>query len=625
MMRVSTAAITIFIFCLLMISVVVVALEMNDFFPDERNALIQLRDTVNSTSNLQANWTGPPCNSNNQSRWAGIVCSDWHVVHLVLEGVQLTGPLPSMFLQNLTFLTKLSFANNLLQGPLPNLTNLMHLEFVLMSRNHFSGYIPFGYIELPKLTNLELQENDLSGEIPPFDQQSLIGFNVSNNKLEGPIPATGVLQRFPMSSYANNSALCGDIPGLVLSPCPNDVPTPAPAPSSRKKEQGALQSWSIALIAAAAILVPLSAIFIFLCYHGSVYRRKTKKDRDLAGEVNIEGRVRGSHWSSDDDDEEISVELEFLEKKPMFDLDDLLRAAAEEIGRGESGRTYKAMLECGSVVAVKRIKEIQVMSNKEFVQHMHLLGNISKHENLTEIISFYHSKEEKLIIYEYVADGSLYSLLHENRGINNGEARVALDWKTRVRIIKEIAKGLEYLHECLVCHGNLNSSNVLIKQQCVNEQQRIIRVKLTDYGMGGVVPAHKMWIRETPEFNSNCREGMMMMMKKKKLTSKAGDVYCFGILVLEIVTGRLPYYSNTHSTTTAAAAAAGGGGDLSGWVRAAVNNDWSTDILDMEITGVENYVDDMLKLTEIGLDCTNSSPHKRPTITQVLATLQHIV
>lgn len=244
----------------------IIGIELSEFFPDERDALIQLRDAVNSSSNLHANWTGPACNTKNQSRWAGVGCSDWHVTGLVLEGIQLTGDLPPTLFQRLTFLSKLSFRDNSLRGPLPNLTNLVQLEYVFLSRNQFSGSIPSSYIDLPKLTKLELQENDLSGQIPPFNQQSLIAFNVSSNELQGEIPQTPVLHRFPQSSYANNSALCGgDIPGL--SPCPLvPVPAPAPPPPSRKKHGGRLQPWSIALIAAAAALAPLSLILICLCY-----------------------------------------------------------------------------------------------------------------------------------------------------------------------------------------------------------------------------------------------------------------------------------------------------------------------------------------------------------------------
>lgn len=112
-MRISAAAISLFVYSMLMLSI---AFDINEFFPDERDALMQLRDLVNSTSNLHGNWTGPPCSKSNQSRWAGIACSDWHVSHLVLEGIQLTGSLPPMFLLNLTFLTKLSFRKKLADG-----------------------------------------------------------------------------------------------------------------------------------------------------------------------------------------------------------------------------------------------------------------------------------------------------------------------------------------------------------------------------------------------------------------------------------------------------------------------------------------------------------------------------
>ncbi|KAL2243803.1 UNVERIFIED_CONTAM: Leucine-rich repeat receptor-like protein kinase PXC1, partial [Sesamum indicum] len=587
-MRILAATISVFLVSFFIHSI---AFEVNEFFPGERDALMQLRDVVNSTYNLHANWTGPPCSDKNQSRWAGIGCSDWHVTHLVLEGIELTGSLPSMFLQNLTFLTKLSFRNNSLHGPLPNLTNLLHLEFVFLSRNQFSGSIPSDYIDLSRLTKLELQENDLSGQIPPFDQQSLIAFNVSNNKLEGPIPMTPVLQRFPKSSYDSNSDLCGEIPGL--SPCAISVPPPvpgiAPAPSpfpSRKEDHGVLKSWSIALVAAGAAAVLVFVILMFLCCRKRVCGEKTKKQQEQRGEVDIDRRGKRSQWSgSTDHDTEKSLELEFLDR-PTFDLDELLRAAAQVIGRGKLGTTYKAMLESGSVVAVKRLEEMNTLSKKEFVQQMRLLGNI-KHENLAEIISFYHSREEKLIVSEYVADGSLFSLLHENRGMR-------LEWKTRVSIIKDVAEGVELLHQCLashqrVPHGNLKSSNVLIQR---GDHINHVRVKLTDYGLLPLVPVHKLSVRKTPEF-----------VEGKKVTWKA-DVYCFGILVLEILTGKVPRSGRGEHR------------DLSGWVRAAVDNEWSTDILDVEILGEKEGYDEMLKLTEIGLECTDVLPERRPTMSQ---------
>lgn len=109
---------------------------------------------------------------------------------------------------------------------------------------------------------------------------------------------------------------------------------------------------------------------------------------------------------------ERNVELQFFAKtRPIFDLNDLLGASAELMGKGRLGSTYKTTLESGVIVAVKRLQEMNGLSKKEFIQQMQLLGNM-KHDNLVEIISFYYSEEEKLVVYEYVQGGSLSELLH---------------------------------------------------------------------------------------------------------------------------------------------------------------------------------------------------------------------
>lgn len=226
---------------------------------------------MNSSSNLHADWTGPPCHKN-LSQWSGIACFNWHVTHLVLEGIDLTGPLPPTFLLNLTFLSKLSFRNNSINGPLPNLTNLVHLEFVFLSSNKFLGPIPLDYIHLPKLTKLELQENHLNGQIPPFDQPTLRDFNVSYNQFSGHIPETSALERFPKSSFDHNLNLCGSVVGI---PCPVS-PAPEPSPSSDSKK-GPLKVWSIVLIAAAAALVPILVMLVFVCYYRRVHDKEANE------------------------------------------------------------------------------------------------------------------------------------------------------------------------------------------------------------------------------------------------------------------------------------------------------------------------------------------------------------
>ena len=117
-------------------------------------------------------------------------------------------------------------------------------------------------------------------------------------------------------------------------------------------------------------------------------------------------------YSRSAEDPERSVELQFFDKNiPVFDLDDLLRASAEVLGKGKLGTTYKASLESGAVISVKRVEYMDSLSKNEFIQQMQLLGKM-RHENLVQIISFYYSKEEKLIVYEFVPGGSLFELLH---------------------------------------------------------------------------------------------------------------------------------------------------------------------------------------------------------------------
>lgn len=112
-------------------------------------------------------------------------------------------------------------------------------------------------------------------------------------------------------------------------------------------------------------------------------------------------------------DPERGVNLEFLDKEiPLFDLDDLLRSSAEVLGKGTLGATYKTTLETGHHLAVKRLNDMTGVTKREFAHQMKLLGRISGHENLVKIVSFYYSKDEKLVVNEFIPGESLFDLLH---------------------------------------------------------------------------------------------------------------------------------------------------------------------------------------------------------------------
>ncbi|CAN1150790.1 Probable inactive receptor kinase At1g48480 [Linum perenne] len=571
----------------------------NDFYPEERTALLQIRDSVPSTANLHTLWTGPPCRGN-WSRWPGIACQNGHVVHLVLQGINLTGNLPADFLRNITFLTKLSLVNNSVSGQLPNLTGLVRMEQVLLSSNRFTGSIPQDYASLPNLQFLELEHNSLEGRIPGFNQPGLTRFNVSYNRLEGPIPQTETLESFPQSSFDHNSdELCGP----PLAPCPVFPPPQPPRPSPPAGERKRRSTmWLIVVIALGAAF--LAFLIVMLCLLR--FRKQGKGKQTAEGVSYIEWSEGRKVYSRSGTDPEGTVELDFFVKEiPVFDLEDLLRASAEVLGKGKNGSTYKATLESGSIFAVKRLRKVNVLPQKEFVQQMQLLGNL-KHHNLAPVISFYYSPDQKLIIYEFVPGGNLHELLHENRGIG----RMPLDWTARLSIIKDIAKGLEYLHTSLPSHraphGNLKSSNVLVHREGLNYY-----CKLTDYGLLPLLQSQKVSERlavgRSPEYGQG-----------KRLTHKA-DVYCFGIVLLEAITGKIPDDGPPQRDKEGTSVE-----DLSGWVRSAVNSDWSTDILDLEIMQSREGHGEMFQLTDLALECTCVLPEKRPKMAEVVRRIEEI-
>lgn len=101
----------------------------------------------------------------------------------------------------------------------------------------------------------------------------------------------------------------------------------------------------------------------------------------------------------------------FFEGAKRFELEDLLRASAEMLGKGTLGTVYKAVLDDGSVVAVKRLKEVHSGGKKEFEQRMEVIGKL-RHTNIVSLKAYYFARDEKLLVFDYMVKGSLFWLLH---------------------------------------------------------------------------------------------------------------------------------------------------------------------------------------------------------------------
>lgn len=127
-----------------------------------------------------------------------------------------------------------------------------------------------------------------------------------------------------------------------------------------------------------------------------------------------EKKVYASGGTGRDSDETSGTDqskLVFFDRRSQFELEDLLRASAEMLGKGSLGTVYKAVLDDGCTVAVKRLKDANPCARKEFEQYMDVIGKL-KHPNIVRLRAYYYAREEKLLVYDYLPNGSLHSLLH---------------------------------------------------------------------------------------------------------------------------------------------------------------------------------------------------------------------
>ncbi|XP_047310009.1 receptor-like protein kinase FERONIA [Impatiens glandulifera] len=271
--------------------------------------------------------------------------------------------------------------------------------------------------------------------------------------------------------------------------------------------------------------------------------------------------------------------------KDIFDLEDLLRASSEVLGKGTFGTSYKAVLEMGLVVTVKRLKDV-VLSKEDFGQNLEAIG-LMDHENLVKLKAYYYSKGEQLLVYDYFSTGSLFMHLHGK----HGSGKVTLNWKTRIGIARGVAQGIAYIHEQgpTTCHGNIRSLNILLTKSLEPLISDVctwtLVVELNTYASGYTAP------------------------EKLKYSQKA-DVYSYGILLLELLTGKPPFQSLVKDNE---------GVDLPRWVQASglkMEKKRIIDVIDIELLN-SNIYDYGSQLILLALDCADPNPDNRPLMATV--------
>ncbi|KAJ4885159.1 meristematic receptor-like kinase [Raphanus sativus] len=500
---------------------------------------------------------------------------------LSLDHNSLTGPFP-FSLCKLLQLQDFSLSHNRIGGTLPSqLSKLTKLRTMDISSNIVSGQIPVTLGNISSLTHLDFSQNKLTGEIPVSltDLKSLTFFNASYNNLSGPVP-TLLSQKFSSTSFMGNLQLCGY---SVTTLCPALNPPP-PASSHRS-----LSTKDIILIAAGALIIVLVIlVFVLLC---CLLRKKPDKSKPKGEEAGPGAAAakteKGGEAESGGGDP--GGKLVHFDGPMTFTADDLLCATAETMGKSTYGTAYKTTLEDGSQVAVKRLREKITKSQKEFENEINVLGRI-RHPNLLALRAYYLGpKGEKLVVFDYMPRGTR-------------RQDVYINWPTRMSLIKGMTRGLFYLHtHANLIHGNLTSNNVLLDGN--------INAKISDYGLSRLMTASagSSVIATAGALGYRAPE----LSKLKKANTKT-DVYSLGVIILELLTGKTP-------------SEALNGVDLPQWVAAAVREESTNEVFDVELLNDVNTVgDEMLNTLKLALHCVDPTPSARPEAQQVMTQLRDI-
>ncbi|XAR52257.1 Non-specific serine/threonine protein kinase [Bertholletia excelsa] len=501
---------------------------------------------------------------------------------LILKNNGISGPFPSDF-SKLVNLNALSLQSNDFSGPLPSDFSVwQNLSIINLSDNGFNGSIPSSIANLSRLSALNLSNNTFSGEIPDLPIPSLHVLDLSKNNLTGTVPQS--LKRFPSWAFLGNH-LSIDNSAPQVSPM---VPTNDHPPKKSKKLSEPVMLGII--IGGCALGFVVLAVLLIVCYSN----KNDENEIEISAKFQKKGglakkAVSGSH--------DRNGRLVFFEGCNLaFDLEDLLRASAEVLGKGTFGTSYKAALEDATTVVVKRLKEVSV-ARREFEQQMEVVGNI-RHDNIAALRAYYYSKDEKLMVSDYFSQGSVSSMLHAKRGEN----RTPLGWETRLRIAIGAARGIAHIHSQLggkLVHGNIKSSNIFLNSHgygCVS-----------DLGLATLIsptgpPIMRAAGYRAPEVTDT------------RKASQSSDVYSFGVLLLELLTGKSPIHATGSDDVV----------HLVRWVHSVVREEWTAEVFDVELLRFPNIEEEMVEMLQIGLACATRIPDQRPKMADVLRRVEDI-
>lgn len=483
---------------------------------------------------------------------------------------------------------------NHFHGKLPSQIGRMPLVVLNVTQNKFSGEIPPQIGNMKCLLNLDLSYNNFSGAFPTSlnNLTDLNKFNISYNPyIYGVIPPIGQLATFEKSSFLGDPLL--RLPSFI------DNSTESQPDKHENPKKTTTVGTFLVFVALVLAFIVCGIIAIVVC----LVVKETADSQDYLLED-----TKGWHDSRSGPSSPWlpnTVKVIRLDKT-SFTHSDILNATGNFsddriVGRGGFGTVYRGVLPDGREVAVKKLQREGIEGEREFMAEMEVLSGNGfgwPHPNLVTLYGWCLDGSEKLLVYEFMEGGSLEDVITD---------RVKFSWKKRIKVAIDVAKALVFLHhECHPCivHRDVKASNVLL--------DRDGRARVTDFGLARFMDSSKTHVSTmmagtvgyvAPEYGQTWQ------------ATTRGDVYSYGVLAMELATGRRAVDGGEECLLEWARRVMGDG--RRGFSRAVIP-------VAVLVSGMAEGAEEMCELLRIGIRCTAETPCLRPNMKEVLDMLLRI-
>ncbi|XP_062234048.1 putative leucine-rich repeat receptor-like serine/threonine-protein kinase At2g24130 [Phragmites australis] len=505
------------------------------------------------------------------------------LLYLNLSGNQLEGPIPAT-ISKMVMLQVLNLSSNSLSGTIPSqLGSCVALEYLNVSGNALEGGLPETIGALPFLQVLDVSYNSLTGALPVSLETaaSLRRVNFSYNSFSGEVPGTGAFASFPADAFLGDTGLCGSVAGLARC---------GGARHSVLRERRVVLPVVITVIG-----FTLAIVGVVAC--------RTEARADVRRDARRSMLLTDADEATERDHPRVS-HRELSEATRGFEQSSL-------IGAGRFGRVYEGTLRDGTRVAVKVLDPKSGGEvSRSFKRECQVLRR-TRHRNLVRVVTACSQPDFHALVLPLMPNGSLESRLYPH----DGRPGRGLDLAQLVSIAGDVAEGLAYLHHYApvrVVHCDLKPSNVLLDDD--------MTAVVADFGI-----AQLLKDVGDSDFGSDDRCNSITGLLQGSVgyiapeyglgghPSTQGDVYSFGVMLLELITGKRPTDVIFHEGLT-----------LHDWIKrhyphdvgAIVARSWLTDAASA-VADERLMADIMVELIDLGLVCTQHSPTARPTMVEV--------